>query len=331
MPSRQRNAACSTRPLGFRAVDTTAGTGSAQATWLIADPGLCSPNCAWNETKDGLPIAGLQKSAVGLASLLSMRKAYREQYGTVQPYVNGIEVSDDNGQYREGVRVTAAAAQTPFGVASPFQVGDVITELAGVPIFSGEDLKLALAQFIMTSGADQTYRYQYWRMDPARGTAVKYEASATAYFDPDYWLAHGYSGSEVNALVEGALNAVSFGWYRSIGCLVKRVFQVVPSYTGCKIAAANEWMLMRQLYPTYYSWGGVPAMLFSPIQMILSVANVAVSATTALVIELLESGMSVAAEMAPGQGIEVTAQQFAQSVVAGRLAAFGTALIRPGT
>ncbi|MFS2110629.1 hypothetical protein ACCC88_13125 [Sphingomonas sp. Sphisp140] len=317
-------------PLGFRAVDTSTSPGMAQGTWLIADPGLCAPNCAWNQTKEGLPIAGLQRGAASLASLLAMRKAYRAQYGTVQPYVNGIEVVDDNGQYREGVRVTAAAAQTPFGVESPFEVGDVITELAGIPIFSGEDLKLALARFITTTGADKTYRYQYWRYDPTRGEAVKYEATGTAYFDPDYWLDHGYSGSEVRAMVEGALNALSFGWYRWFGCAVKRVFQVVPSFTACNVAAANEWMLMRQLFPDYYSWGGVPSMLISPIRIILSVANIAVSATAGLVIELLESGMSVAAEMAPGQGIEVTAQQFAASVVQGRLAAFGTALVKPG-
>lgn len=132
-------------------------------------------------------------------------------------------------------------------------------------------------------------------------------------------------------MIEGALNALSFGWYRSIGCAYKRfITHVVPSFTACNIAAANEWMLMRQLFPDDYSWGGVPAMLISPIQILLSVANVPVSAATGLVIELIESGMSVAAEMAPGQGIEVSAQQFVVSVAQGRLAAFGTALVRPG-
>ena len=267
-------------PVGFQAVEMKKGEGAAIVTWLIADPGLCSPACAWGSRGETLPLEALQRHARELATLLPLREAYRSMYGNQRPFILGIGVEDENGAYRAGIMITDAPSLSPLGTASPFRVGDVITELAGVPIFSIEDVGVALARFVTTVGADQTYRYQYWRYTPQQGALVKYEGSGTAHFDPTYWLSHGYSGAEVDALMHGFLNAVSFGWYRSIGCAVKRVFAVVPSYTGCKIAAANEWMLMRQLYPNWYSWGAIPTYFFSPIRQLLGVFGVAVSAST---------------------------------------------------
>lgn len=318
-------------PLSFGAVQAAASDGAAKGVWLLADPGLCRPDCAWGESASRLPLASLKQHAAQLASLLPQRQQYRAAYGSAQPYVNGIAVSDDNGPYRAGVRVTAAIVQTPFGVESPFRTGDIITSLAGTPIFSDEDLRLALARFVTTIGADKAYSYQYWRYEPERGRAVKYEQSATVFFDPDYWLANGYADSEVRALLHGFFNALSFGWYRSVSCAFQRVFRVVPSYTACTIAAANEWMLMRQLYPRSYSWGALPAMIFSPIRFVLGAAGVAISAGAELVIEALEAGMGVVAELAPGQSLEISARQFAQSLVVGRLTHFGPALTRGPT
>lgn len=316
-----------TSPVGFRAVEVKQGKGAADGRWLIADPGLCSPDCAWGSQGEKLPLEALQRHASELATLLPLREAYRAKYGNQRPFIIGVGVEDANGAYRAGIKITDAPALNPLGVASPFRVGDVITEIAGVPIFSIEDVGVALAKFVTTVGADQTYRYQYWRYDSQRGALVKYVGSSTAHFDPAYWLNHGYSGAEVSALMHGFFNAVSFGWYRSIGCAVKRVFAVVPSYTDCKIAAANEWMLIRQLYPDWYSWGAIPTLLFSPIQQLLGVFGVAISASTSFIIELAESGMSAVANRLPGEAIEITAQQFATSVAIGRISAFASPML----
>jgi hypothetical protein len=316
--------------VGFRAVHTAVSDGVGKGVWLLADPGLCRPDCAWNQPSNEAVLGSLQKHAAELNGLISLRKEHRQRYGTSRPYVNGVETVDDNGPYRAGVRVVAAQSHTPFGVESPFRVGDVITELAGVPVFSPEDLDLALARFVATVGANKTYLYQFWRYDPAQAQAVKYENSATVYFNASYWLANGYSNREVSAYWHGFWNAFSFGWYRDFGCAFQRLMNWVPSFTDCKIAAANEWMLIRQLYPDEYSWGSVPAMLLSPIRMLLGVTGVSLSLAGELVVEVVEAGLSAAADSAPGQAIEVTAQQFTESIVVGRLTDFGTALIRPG-
>ncbi|WGM39912.1 hypothetical protein [Caulobacter sp. NIBR1757] len=316
-------------PVSFRSVHTTIADGLGQATWLVADPGLCSPDCAWNQPSSEGLIRSLQTHAQQLSSLLLLRKEHHQRYGTTRPYVNGVEAVDDNGPYRAGVRVVSVEPQTPFGVASPFRIGDVITQLAGVPIFSAEDLNLALARFVTSVGADKTYLFQYWRYDEARGQATKYEESATVYFNAGFWLANGYSNREFEAMMHGFGNAVTFGLYRDAICGWKTLLNEVSSFSSCKIAAINKWMLLRQLYPDYYSWGALPAMLFSPLRMLLGVAGITVSMAGQLVIEALEAGLSVASNSAPGQSVIITAGQFTQSIVVGRLTEFGTALMQP--
>lgn len=133
----------------------TRGDGSATGSWQIVDPGLTGRDI------DGLPIESLKAHAQSLARVLPQRREYRREFGASAPFVNGIDAVDENGPYRAGIRVRSALAQTPYGVSIPFQAGDEITELAGSPIFSVEDLNLALANFARTRGADQSYRYQY--------------------------------------------------------------------------------------------------------------------------------------------------------------------------
>lgn len=315
------------QPVSFRAMSMTATASTAKGTWLMADPGLCTPSCAWGASAANLPLAVLQQEAAELATELGRRQDYRSTYGTVEPFLAGITTTDDNGQYRLGVRVTSVTSQTPFGVATPFQVGDVITELDDIPIFDEEDLRVALAHFMMNTGADKSYRYQYWRYDPVSQRALKYEASGSAFFNATYWLTHGYDNSEVSAFMTGLANAFSFGFYRDAVCFFKRTFAVVPSYRICTIASANEWMLMRQLYPNSYWWGQVPAMVFAPIQYLLGVTGVTLTVAGTFVVEALESGLSTAAEMAPGQRLDVMLGQFTRSMALGQLGDFGTALI----
>lgn len=83
---------------------------------------------------------------------------------------------------------------------------------------------------------------------------------------------------------------------------------------------------MRQLYPGWYSWGGVPAIVFSPIKSILSISGVAVSGMQEVAIEVVEAGLSVSASRAPGEAIEVSAQSLAQNVALARISSFATAL-----
>jgi hypothetical protein len=293
---------------GFQPVIITTQGDVGIGRWKLADRGLCAYGCAL-----GAPIASQSRWAQQLSSLLSARQEYERRFQGATPYDNGITVTDDNGPYRLGVRVSAVrtGGKTPFGSDIPFQIDDIVTEIDGKPVFGAVDLQIALVRFVEEKSVKETYDYQFWRRDAASGKFMKAEQAATVFFNNKYWISQGYGNSRLEAMWVGFKETFTFGFR-----------------CGSDIKCTNNKYLLKQLRPNAY-WAGT--IFVPPLPVILGLIGIPrlVFGTFGyFAIEILESSLQAIGNRDPGENIDSVISNISVGVASNVTSDFANTLIQ---
>lgn len=259
----QENAACQTSPpLGLESIIFDKNSEFFLESF---DPYIC--NMKLNIDCQGQPRPVLEWAFLLNKSLAASHRSFEiEQDQTsnhIIPTAVGWEAIDRNGPYNLGIEVIFSYDETPLGSPIQVEIGDVIEEFNGHPVFDRNDL----VYYIVRHGVESGYSVPHKMTIKRSGERYTVEGfqlfSKIAYADIFLDESGSCSRLESSALT-GALREASFYTNDILGCLEFGRETFITRNRKCEFIVNQVVAAYRQFCPDVTFYATVVGGVFMP-------------------------------------------------------------------
>lgn len=228
--------------------------------FYVVDHGICEhredENCKrWISDAAG----GIASIAKDLSIALAVRRSVSPDASNKQtPYLLGYQFPKSKTEFERGMRVEQTVAH-PFGVEHAVQAGDRLISIAGMPVFSFADVKVALSVFGQQKGLLVPVSIEFERHGQV------YEAHAGLFFNPEYWGKE--CPNQLSAMFSGLSDALFLGskFDVVVYCVAKtdtsKGAESQAAVESCKRETIEHRWRLRQFCGVSYSVGEFAGLL----------------------------------------------------------------------